>query len=152
MYTSCCSVAAPPSSGAEARRAPLLLGAPPLTLGSARACSERKFCMVRIHFIIVKIKWTGLALWGFEIPVPGSLTSTFLVLFGCRVEWLGVRVPLAAAMEEELRGAWDRTPPTPNRKQRMAISDVSREDQFNDLVLKADGTPHTEVAALPRCS
>jgi len=31
-----------------------------------------------IHFIIVMIKWTGLAPWEFEFPFPGSLTSTFL--------------------------------------------------------------------------
>ena len=34
--------------------------------------------LVRIHFIIVMIRWTGLALWEFEFPFPGSLTSTFL--------------------------------------------------------------------------
>ena len=33
---------------------------------------------VRIHFIIVMIRWTGLAPWEFEFPFPGSLTSTFL--------------------------------------------------------------------------
>ena len=35
--------------------------------------------LVRIHFIIVMIRWTGLAPWEFEIPFPGSLKSTFLV-------------------------------------------------------------------------
>jgi len=34
--------------------------------------------LVRIHFIIVMIRWTGLAPWEFEFPFPGSLTSTFL--------------------------------------------------------------------------
>jgi len=34
--------------------------------------------LVRIHFIIVMIWWTGLAPWEFEYPFPGSLTSTFL--------------------------------------------------------------------------
>ena len=34
--------------------------------------------MVRIHLIIVMIRWTGLAPWEFEFPFPGSLTSTFL--------------------------------------------------------------------------
>ena len=34
--------------------------------------------LVRIHFIIVMIRWTGLAPWEFGFPVPGSLTSTFL--------------------------------------------------------------------------
>jgi len=33
--------------------------------------------LVRIHFIIVMIRWTGLAPWEFEFPFPGSLTSTF---------------------------------------------------------------------------
>ena len=34
--------------------------------------------LVRIHFIVVMIRWTGLAPWEFEFPFPGSLTSTFL--------------------------------------------------------------------------
>ena len=33
--------------------------------------------LVRIHFIIVMIWWTGFAPWEFEFPFPGSLTSTF---------------------------------------------------------------------------
>ena len=33
--------------------------------------------LVRIHFIIEMIWWTGLAQWEFEFPFPGSLTSTF---------------------------------------------------------------------------
>ena len=44
--------------------------------------AEREFViddlLVRIHFIIVMIRWTGLAPWEFEFPFPGSLTSTFL--------------------------------------------------------------------------
>ena len=43
---------------------------------------ERQFfienLLVRIHFIIVMIRWTGLAPWDFEFPLSGSLTSTFL--------------------------------------------------------------------------
>jgi len=34
--------------------------------------------LVRIHLIIVMIRWTGLAPCAFEFPVPGSLVSTFL--------------------------------------------------------------------------
>ena len=34
--------------------------------------------LVRIQFIIVMIRWTGLAPWEFEFPFPGSLISTFL--------------------------------------------------------------------------
>ena len=45
--------------------------------------AEREFCidnlLVRIHFIIVMVGWTGLAPWEFEFPFPDSLTSTFLV-------------------------------------------------------------------------
>ena len=42
--------------------------------------------LVRIHFIIVMIRWTGLAPREFEFPFPGSLTSTFLetIYQGCR--------------------------------------------------------------------
>ena len=40
----------------------------------------RKSSSVRIHFIIVMIRWTGLAPWEFEFPFPGSLISTFLGL------------------------------------------------------------------------
>ena len=44
--------------------------------------SERQFfienLLVQIHFIIVMIRWTGLAPWEFEFPFSGSLTSTFL--------------------------------------------------------------------------
>ena len=43
---------------------------------------EREFSidnlLVRIHCIIVMIRWTGLAPIEFEFPFPGSLTSTFL--------------------------------------------------------------------------
>ena len=42
---------------------------------------EREFfidnLLVRIHFIIEMIWWTGLAPWEFETPVPGSLISNF---------------------------------------------------------------------------
>ena len=48
---------------------------------------EREFfidnLLVRIHFIIVMIRWTGLAPWEFEFPVPGSLISTFLSVRSC---------------------------------------------------------------------
>ena len=44
--------------------------------------TEREFCidnlLVRIHFIIRMVKWTGLAPWEFEFLFPGSLTSIFL--------------------------------------------------------------------------
>ena len=62
--------------------------------------SEREFSivnlLVRIHFIIVMIRWTGLAPWEFEFPFPGSLRggahhlpseekNTHETFFGCAV-------------------------------------------------------------------
>ena len=59
---------------------------------------ERKFfignLLVRIHFIIVMIRWTGLAPWELEFPFPGSLISTF-------VETHGPRDPLRAVRRRE---------------------------------------------------
>ena len=55
------------------------------TLDSAQPAtrSERDFfidnLLVRIHSIIVMIRWTGLALWEFEFPFPGSLTHAHLL-------------------------------------------------------------------------
>jgi len=44
---------------------------------------EREFFIdnlpVRIHFIGVMIRWTGLVPWEFEFSFPSSFTSTFLV-------------------------------------------------------------------------
>ena len=44
-----------------------------------KARPQREFVidnlLVRIHFIIVMIRWTGLAPWEFEFHFPGSLTS-----------------------------------------------------------------------------
>jgi len=42
--------------------------------------------LVRIHFIIVMIRWTGVAPWEFEFPFPGSLTSTFRFALRCRAK------------------------------------------------------------------
>jgi len=44
--------------------------------------------VVRIPFIIVMIRWAGLAPWEFELSFPGSRTSTFLapyITYRCRV-------------------------------------------------------------------
>ena len=42
---------------------------------------ERKFFIdnLLVRFIIVMIRWTGLAPWEFEFPFPGNRISTFLV-------------------------------------------------------------------------
>ena len=42
--------------------------------------------LVRIHLIIVMIRWTGLAPGEFDFPFSGSLTSTFLYLDYSQVE------------------------------------------------------------------
>ena len=42
--------------------------------------------LVRIHFIIVMIRWTGLAPWKCEFPFPRSLTSTFLAHSALQLE------------------------------------------------------------------
>ena len=48
----------------------------------ARLQREREFfidnLLVRIHFIIVMIWWTGLAPWKFEYPCPGQRLTHFL--------------------------------------------------------------------------
>jgi len=62
-------------------------------------CQEREFfidnLLVRIHFVIVMNRWTGLAPWEGESLFPGSMTSTFLGPFFanipgdlCRRTWL----------------------------------------------------------------
>ena len=62
-----------------ARRAHYALIAHPVMTGPQR---ERELftdnLLVRIHFIIVMVRWSGLAPWQFEFPFPGSLRSTFL--------------------------------------------------------------------------
>jgi len=67
------------SEGAERFTFPAILDLPANTKVSSE---QREFFidnpLVRIHFIIVLIRWTGLAPWEFEFPFPGSLTSTFL--------------------------------------------------------------------------
>ena len=48
----------------------------PKTVVAIMMESEGRKLLLRIHFIIVMIRWTGLAPWEFEFPF--SLTSTFL--------------------------------------------------------------------------
>ena len=59
-----------------------LISQPAIHTHHPRYQAERFFfidnLLVRIHFIIVMIRWSGLAPWEFEFPFPGSLTSTFL--------------------------------------------------------------------------
>ena len=54
-----------------------LLGRPLSPAGCRPADGEREFfienLLVRIHFIIEMIWWTGLAPWEFEFSFPGSL-------------------------------------------------------------------------------
>ena len=60
--------------GVEQREVPDRVAGAPLR-GEQRVIDN---LLVRIHFIIVMIRSTGLAPWEFEFPFPGSLTSTFL--------------------------------------------------------------------------
>ena len=75
--------------------------------------SEREFFidnqLVRIHFIIVMIRWTGLAPWEFEFPFLGSRTSTvtpsggvgkssFSVALICTTR---LRIPASASANQE---------------------------------------------------
>ena len=57
---------------------------------------EREFfidnLLVRIHFINVMMRWTGLAPWEFEFPFPGSLTATSL-----EQEWKTLQTAVEAA-------------------------------------------------------
>jgi len=84
---------------------------------------EREFfldnLLVRIHFIIVMIRWTGLAPWGFEFPFPGSLASTFTSAYwraGARHSHLPAPGPLASCLSFAL----------PGLKSRAAGDDVAR--------------------------
>ena len=49
--------------------------------------------LVRINYILVMSRWTGLAPWEFEFPFPGDLASTFdarpvhLIKAGDEVDW-----------------------------------------------------------------
>jgi len=75
----------PGAEGGRQRGPPSLFERDVARLRAAiRLLPERDFfidnLLVRIHCIIVMIRWTGLAPWGFEFPFPGSLTSTFLGL------------------------------------------------------------------------
>ena len=49
-----------------------LLDAPPLAMDYEFFTDD---LLVRIHFIIVMMRWTGLAPWIFEFPFPGCLTA-----------------------------------------------------------------------------
>ena len=84
----------------EPTRASIVCRLPERTVSLARYTQrEREFfidnLLVRIHFIIVMIRWTGLAPWDFEFPFPGSLTSTFLVKrWSARCRSRGIPTPL----------------------------------------------------------
>ena len=61
---------------------------------------EEEQVLVRIYFIIVMIRWTGLALWELEFPFSGSLTSTFLgAMCVLKLEYPLYRRALGAAWE-----------------------------------------------------
>ena len=68
-------VRAVPNESGEGRQLPLCRPAS-LLLPEREVVIES--LLVRIHFIIEMIWWTGLAPWEFESPVPNNLISTFL--------------------------------------------------------------------------
>ena len=77
----------------------------------ARSGQESEFfvdnLLVRIHFIIEMIWWTGLSPWEFELPFPGSLISTFLCFCGV-IEPTGVNTGRAMNLRSNgvLNEAW----------------------------------------------
>ena len=54
--------------------------------------------LVRVHFIIIMIRWTGLAPQVFELPFPGSRMSTFISPTKVKAK-LHTRLPLAFLLE-----------------------------------------------------
>jgi len=52
---------------------------------TCRAVAEREFFiddrLVRIHFVILMIRWAGLAPREFELPFPGGLSGQLQALF-----------------------------------------------------------------------
>jgi len=58
------------------QRVPALPAHPPPLLPPRHRPARSEILLVRIHFVIVMIRWTGLAPWEYEFPFPGSLTST----------------------------------------------------------------------------
>ena len=68
------------TAGKEERAAAGASGIPCLTSPGGRGVVDILFIdnlLVRIHLIIVMIRWTGLALWESEFPGPGSLKCIF---------------------------------------------------------------------------
>jgi len=67
-----------PRNTVEAKRRVLIFS----LLPTAQRAPKKQFftdnLLVRIHCIIVKIWWTGVAPWEFESPFTGSLIRTFL--------------------------------------------------------------------------
>jgi hypothetical protein len=55
--------------------------------------------LVRIHFTVVMMRWTGLAPWKFEFPFSGSLTSRLSDLV------LHLGVPVSATSEIPFPGS-----------------------------------------------
>ena len=81
-------------------RYPCTLDTRDSSASSAPLQQDKKFVidnlLVRIHFIIEMIWWTGLAPWEFEFPFPGSLISTFPAggaLVDVIIVWGLVRTP-----------------------------------------------------------
>jgi len=74
---------------------------------------EREFLidklLVRIHFIIAMLRWTGLAPWEFECSFPGSLASTFLgfCMTGTAASLRCYRANMAHARQSAIERTWN---------------------------------------------
>jgi len=96
----CGGKGSPQGVGGTFPTSPDLAGPSHSSSASATAASGGEFfidnLLVRVHFTIVMIRWTGLAPGEVEFPFPGSLASTFLVICG------------AFALLFRLRNSWAR--------------------------------------------
>ena len=57
--------------------------------------------LVRLHFSIVIVRWTGLAPWNFEFPVPNSLTSSRSAASHPIFEWLHPTASIRSSCERD---------------------------------------------------
>jgi len=117
---------------------------------------EREFfidnLLVRIHFIIVMIWWTGLAPWKFEFPFPGSLTSTFLRPLDAKLALPTFKIPSHHSTVHFSGAALDFSGINTRLHSRYPLRNQHSTDgaERNGMLLKR--TPQSTRGALPGCS
>ena len=80
--------------------------------GASSGNREREFfidnLLVRIHFVILMIRWTGLAPWEFEFPFPGSHLGTAILSFTRICKIYTVRVDFCGSnfRRQSLEAKW----------------------------------------------